>query len=167
MNVFFSSDWHINHQNVCRFREQFENVQQHNEFIFDNYCSVVRPKDKVFLLGDIGFDLDGLKAIKKLPGIKELVVGNHCKEKKRKITMHDLMDTFHDVHGFMRYKDYWLSHCPIHSDELRGRYNVHGHTHNHNIDDPRYFNACLENTDYKPVSLEELRVIFKGKNINV
>lgn len=162
--TYFGSDWHINHDNICNFREQFKTVQEHNEFIFDNYCSVVRPKDQVYLTGDIGFNVEALHLIKKLPGIKHLVMGNHDKEKKRNIRLQDLVDTFHDIHGFLRYKEFWLSHCPIHHDELRNRFNIHGHTHYHNINDPRYLNISMENIDFKPISLEEVRAIFESRS---
>ena len=162
--TYFGSDWHINHDNICNFREQFKTVQEHNEFIFDNYCSVVRPKDHAYLTGDIGFNVEALHLIKKLPGIKHLVMGNHDKEKKRNIRLQDLVDTFHDIHGFLRYKEFWLSHCPIHPDELRNRFNIHGHTHYHNINDPRYLNISMENIDFKPISLEEVRAIFESRS---
>ena len=162
--TYFGSDWHINHDNICNFREQFKTVQEHNEFIFDNYCSVVRPKDHAYLTGDIGFNVEALHLIKKLPGIKHLVMGNHDKEKKRNIRLQDLVDTFHDIHGFLRYKEFWLSHCPIHPDELRNRFNIHGHTHYHNINDPRYLNISMENIDFKPLSLEEVRAIFESRS---
>ena len=162
--TYFGSDWHINHNNICNFREQFTTVQEHNECIFDNYCSIVRPKDHIYLTGDIGFDVDALNQIKRLPGIKHIILGNHDKEKKRNITLQDLVNTFHDIHGFLRYKEFWLSHCPIHCDELRNRFNIHGHTHYHNINDPRYLNISMENIDFKPISLEEVRAIFESRS---
>ena len=125
--TYFSSDWHINHQNVCNFRKEFTTVKEHNELIFDNYCSIVRPKDHVYMLGDMAFDLEALEMISKLPGIKHLILGNHDKEKKRNISIQNLVNAYHDIHGFMRYKEFWLSHCPIAEQELRGRYSVHGH----------------------------------------
>ena len=161
--TYFSSDWHINHQNVCNFRKEFTTVKEHNELIFDNYCSIVRPKDHVYMLGDMAFDLEALEMISKLPGIKHLILGNHDKEKKRNISIQNLVNAYHDIHGFMRYKEFWLSHCPIAEQELRGRYSVHGHCHYYLINDPRYLNVCLEQTDYKPISLEQVRLIFESR----
>lgn len=34
--------------------------------------------------------------------------------------------------------------------------NVHGHTHSHNVDDPRCFNASCENIGLTPVSMEDI-----------
>lgn len=46
-------------------------------------------------------------------------------------------------------------------DELKGK--IHGHVHSNNIDDLRYFNVSMENIDYTPISLEEIRSIFKSR----
>ena len=72
---------------------------------------------------------------------------------------------FDDVQGFVKYKDYWLSHCPIHPNELRGKYNLHGHVHNKTVEDVRYFNCSLENIDYTPISLDQIREILKERNM--
>ena len=91
-------------------------------------------------------------------------ISGNCKEKKRDIVLQDLVDTYHDIHGFIRYKEFWLSHCPVAEQELRGRISVHGHVHFQTIPSNQYLNVCLENTNYKPVSLETLRkCIQEGK----
>ena len=46
-------------------------------------------------------------------------------------------------------------------DELKGKINLH--VHSNNIDDLRYFNVSMENIDYTPISLEEIRSIFKSR----
>jgi calcineurin-like phosphoesterase family protein len=61
------------------------------------------------------------------------------------------------VAGIIKYKGFWLSHAPIHPEELRGKPNIHGHVHTNTLNDSRYFNASLENIGYKPVSIEEVR----------
>ena len=68
---------------------------------------------------------------------------------------------FKEVEGMLRYKHAWLTHSPIHTDELRGKINIHGHTHFHCIDDTRYENVCMENIDYTPV--EWFKLIEKRK----
>ena len=59
---------------------------------------------------------------------------------------------------FVKYKEFWLSHAPIHPEELRDRINIHGHVHYKNIDDARYFNVSCENIGFKPISLENIRL---------
>ena len=60
------------------------------------------------------------------------------------------------------YKGFWMSHCPIHSDEMRNRIgNIHGHTHKHSIDDERYYNVSLDVHDYKFIEFDMILEKFK------
>ena len=70
-----------------------------------------------------------------------------------------------EVYGFVKYKEFWLSHCPIHPNELRGKVNIHGHVHNKTIIDCNYFNTSCENVDFKPISLENIRLQIKSNNV--
>ena len=70
--------------------------------------------------------------------------------------MSDLIEVFDEVHSLVKYKGTWLSHAPIHQDELRGCVNIHGHTHYHVIDDERYINVCSEHTNYGPIRRDVL-----------
>ena len=51
---------------------------------------------------------------------------------------------------------------PIHPQEIRSRIGVvHGHLHNKLVEvdgvvDNRYFNACVEHTDWKPISYQDI-----------
>ena len=65
--------------------------------------------------------------------------------------------------GMSKYKDktfggIFLTHCPIHPNELdyRVSFNIHGHVHENSIKDKRYINVCMENVDYTPRSIKEL-----------
>lgn len=165
MNTLFLSDLHINHKNICNFRPQFTTVLEHNEVIFENYCKVVRPKDHVYFLGDVSFDLEAVSLIKKLPGIKHLILGNHCLEKNRGVSLTDLQEVYSEIYGFKRFKEFWLSHAPIHPEELRGKINIHGHVHSNSLDDPRYLNTSMEAIDYTPISLEALRAEIKNRGL--
>lgn len=83
-----------------------------------------------------------------------LILGNHCRDK---ITMQEIVKHFDEVYSLYKYKEFWLSHAPIHPAELRGKYNLHGHVHFATLEDTRYFNCCLENTEYKPIDLNSIR----------
>ena len=63
------------------------------------------------------------------------------------------------VVAYLKEHGMWLSHAPIHPDELRGKPSVHGHCHYANIqldgkDDPRYLARPL-------ATLDEVRNYFK------
>ena len=166
MNTLFMSDPHLGHENICNFRTQFNSSKEHDECLRDNYHSVVRPKDTVWFNGDVAFTPEALEDLKSWNGVKHLVLGNHdnAEFKSRGVSLKMLQEVFgENIHGFLRKYSWWLSHCPIHPDELRGRMNVHGHIHGHLIDDPRYFNICMEHIDYTPISLESIRKEFESR----
>lgn len=158
--VLITSDWHLGHKNICKFRTAFSSQDQHEELVLKLYRQYVTKRDTVWFLGDIIFHPDYLQVVKDLPGTKKLVLGNH-----------DIADTsslclvFDEVHGFVKYKHTWLSHAPIHPDELRGKCNIHGHTHNHIVNDPRYYNVCLEHTNYAPKPYQNILLELRERNV--
>lgn len=151
--VYHTSDWHLGHKNISRFRGQdgFQGEQDSSWTQINNYKGIIRKNDLVWFHGDIIFDPNYLEVVKDLPGIKKLLLGNHDTEKKFKVSLSDLIEVFDEVHSLVKYKGTWLSHAPVHQDELRGCVNIHGHTHYHVIDDPRYINVCSEQTNYAPI----------------
>lgn len=154
--LMIMSDLHLGHSNICKYREGFSSAQEHHETLFENLATNVGKRDTLYLLGDIAFTLEWLERIKTIKARhKLLVVGNHDTE--RGITMRHLVDVYDSVVSLFSKRNYWFSHAPIHSDEIRRRFgNIHGHCHGHKIDDKRYINACVEHTNYKPITFEEL-----------
>lgn len=162
-NVWFCSDLHLGHKNIGKFRAPLVTTTEENtERIFRDWKAVVHRRDIVFVLGDFCFDrelfhkvLDELKADKIY-----LIRGNH----DDKFTTEELRDFFDEIYGLVKYKGMWLSHAPIHPDELRGKFNLHGHVHYATVQDKRYFNCCPENLWPKYgrclVSLDEIRKHF-------
>lgn len=153
-NVWFISDIHAGHKNIHKYRP-IESEEKHYEVIKENYHRVVAKRDKVFFLGDIAFTQERLEDIGKWAGAnKVLLVGNHCTDH---IPMKEIVKHFDEVYALKKYKEFWLSHAPIHPNELRGKVNIHGHVHQATINDDRYFNCCLENTSWMPIDLNTLR----------
>ncbi len=65
----------------------------------------------------------------------------------------DQVEVFEEVHSMLKYKGMWLTHCPMHPDELRGKINIHAHVHEQTVmqgwgpwrkPDPRYVNTCVD-----------------------
>ena len=158
--VYFLSDCHLNHKNICKFREGFTSVEQHNALIKENYHKRVTKRDTVYFLGDVAFDKESLADVKTWAGAKKILIcGNHDLDHH---TMKDLVEVYDEVYSLRKYKEFWLSHAPIHPDELRGKVNIHGHTHYHNIADDRYVNVSMEQINYTPIELHEIRAkIYK------
>ena len=118
--------------------------------------SVVRPRDKVYHVGDVAMRKHQLAILNRLNGRKRLVRGNH-----------DIFPTkfylpyFEDIYGVRVFEDMILSHFPLHPESVKERWhNVHGHVHNNVPFDhfgPKYFNACVEYHNYTPIALEDIR----------
>lgn len=156
------SDLHLGHNNICKYRTNFSSADEHHNTIFENLATNLNKRDTLYLLGDVAFDKYWLGKIKGLKcKHKLLVAGNH--DLMKGIHMRDLVDTYDDVKALYCKRNIWFSHCPIHPQEMRGRIcNIHGHLHNQlvldeeGLPDKRYINVCVEHTDYKPITFEEI-----------
>lgn len=158
-NVWFVGDGHFGHKNILNFRPQFETVKEHDDTIIDALNTVCTKRDKIFFLGDWVFDKSALELIKRIRcPHKHLVLGNHDDY----TILPDMLEVFDHISGDIKYKEFWLSHIPIHSEELRGKCNIYAHTHYAKVEDEsRYFCTSLEQTGFKPVCLAEIRQHFE------
>jgi calcineurin-like phosphoesterase family protein len=176
MSTFFISDLHLGHENMA-IRRGFSCADEMNETIIQRWNNVVNKHDKVFILGDVGFEKPTYyPLLNKLKGLKEVVLGNH--DDSRHVL--ELLKYVNKVAGMIDYKkEYILTHCPIHPSQLdyRYSYNIHGHVHENSILkhpaladylgelDPRYLNVSAEVIDYTPKTLEELLELNKLNKI--
>ena len=153
-NIFFIGDLHFGHRNIYKFRPELdlETEEEHREFIISKWNSIIRKRDTVWVLGDACFAQEFTPDLDRLNGLKNLVAGNHD------FNPVELRHHFNRVEGLTKYKGFWLSHAPIHPEELRNKVNIHGHVHSATLNDPRYINVSCENINYEPVSLETLRL---------
>lgn len=172
-DIWIISDTHFNHTNILTFtdsntglkvRPEFDTVEQMNECMIENWNSVVKQGDIVYHLGDVLMgDKEGFKSLwAKLNGSKRLIVGNHDDVKFmssgsffKKVMMWRMFPEF----GLL------MSHVPLHESALwRGKgtdkqmVNVHGHIHQNPAPEGPYKCVCVEQINYTPVNIEELRV---------
>lgn len=128
------------------------------------YNEMVDDQDRVYILGDVAFSAAHMqRSVGRMKGRKVLVPGNHEPPKMRKY-----FDLFDDVRGYVVKKGFIMSHIPIHPGSLsRWKLNIHGHTHanttkdmfgRHQLqsDDERYFCACVERTNFRPILLDDI-----------
>lgn len=166
-NIFFVSDTHFDHENFLKFTDDagnkirpFSSVEEMNEFMIERWNSVVRDEDKIYHLGDVTMRAkDFARIASRLKGHKRLLLGNHDDGKDVNLTR-----WFQKVQLWRLFKDqnFVCTHIPIRSEQFRKvQYNVHGHIHQNVIDDPQYVNVCVEQTNYTPLSMEELVAKFK------
>lgn len=166
--LLITSDLHLGHKNIHKYRTRFSTACEHHNFVFENLATNVGKRDTLYILGDCAFDKFWLEKIKNIKcQHKKLICGNHDSEHH---TMKELCDAFDSVEALMSKRNVWFSHCPIHPQEMRGRLlNIHGHLHNQIVEKPvfeygklfvkpdlHYFNVCVEHTNYKPISFAEI-----------
>jgi len=161
-NVYVISDCHFGHRNILKYRSQFPTIADHDEFIMDNIAMTLRKRDVLWMLGDCFFTIESLeylRTINKYCQHVNFVIGNHdtdSGEGRANIGTMINEGLVNKIGGVFKAKGHrWLTHCPIHPDELRGNINIHGHVHSNTIEDARYFNACCENINYTPILMSD------------
>ncbi len=80
MRTYFTSDWHLGHDNIIKYSNRpFQDANHMDRVLINNYNSTVGPMDVCYFLGDVGFC--GYEKMKKyineLNGTKILILGNH------------------------------------------------------------------------------------------
>lgn len=176
-DIWFISDTHFNHANILNFtridgsplRPEFSNVDEMNETMIQNWNKVVKPYDKIYHLGDVGFGNENAlgKILDRLMGKKRMLFGNHDKFDTKFYFKH-----FEKLHvEFRPARDHIFTHRPIHlnSDPFEKiKVNVHGHTHSNNVkvgtsqvDDKRYINISCEYTNYAPIHYETIKEMIR------
>ena len=156
--VYFSSDFHFGHKAIIKYRTNFSSIEEHDNHILERMSKLTK-RDDLFILGDFLFDCDKfewyLKEISKMPLKIKLVLGNHD---SLKLYTQDIAKNIELQLPLFSYKSMWISHCPIHPDEMRNRVaNIHGHLHNAVLDDDRYFDVGLDKNNYEFVSLDFIK----------
>lgn len=80
--IFFTSDWHIGHQNVLKLSKRpFKDLDHMHKVLINNYNACVPVDGICYFLGDMGLcNAETLKGvISQLNGTKVLILGNHDK----------------------------------------------------------------------------------------
>ena len=176
-SVFLVSDTHFGHTGVCRFTRNdgvtklrpWDSAEEMDEAMVKAWNERVKPTDKVYHLGDVVINRKALKIMSRLNGDKVLIRGNHdiFRDDEYRMYFRELR-AYHVMNGLI------LSHIPVHEASL-GRFgcNIHGHLHANRVMkargvdaktgeilysdeiDPRYWCACVEQTDFAPILFED------------
>ena len=159
--VYVISDLHMGHKGIQDWAVGSRggtDIDSHNEWLVDSINSVVTKKDTLWILGDIAWTNHYLPLLNEMKGYKKMILGNHDK-----MCVTEYMKYGRVYPSLVMYKKFWLSHAPIHQDELRMHRNIHGHTHNkHMLEDDfetidtRYINVCVEALKGVPVLIDRL-----------
>jgi calcineurin-like phosphoesterase family protein len=137
-------------------------VDDMDEFMVQEWNRVVKPEHKVYHLGDVAMSWKHIATIGRCNGHKRLLRGNHDIHPMKKY-----LPYFEEIAATRVFEDMILSHIPLHPESLKRFWtNCHGHIHNNQpegIYGPKYLNMCVEVTEYRPQTIEEVRQRIKAQ----
>lgn len=181
-NIFFTSDFHLFHQNVLKFDNRpFNDIHEMHISIEEGWNEVVGPDDTVIYIGDLSFARGDDKLFVEgmmynLNGTIHYVMGNHDKlEDIKKISKFSSIQDYLEVrvkhnqpnpnlNGALIKTEtlFCCMHYPIFewNKKHHGSYHLHGHSHGniYNGDEKGYYDGRRVMDvgcmlhDYKPVS---------------
>ncbi len=164
--VFLISDMHFGHRNIMKYENRpFDNVDDMDMAIINNWNQVVDKGDKIFILGDVSFYNKDKTTdiIKMLNGYKMLILGNHDRDRSLnwwKDTGIDEISKYPIIYD----EFYIFSHEPLYLNENMPYANIHGHTHHLRYDSRQFFNVSVECINYTPIEFEKIRNVIQGKS---
>jgi calcineurin-like phosphoesterase family protein len=163
LKLWFTSDLHLGHANIIRHcNRPFATAEEMDAELIGNINAVVKPCDRLFILGDFcgqrrqfGYIKGYLDRIKLNPQQMVLILGNHDNEKESRKAfpyVHHLHTVKHEGQAIV------LCHYAMRvwHGSHRGRWHLYGHSHGSLAEDPhaRSFDVGVDCWGYKPIDSE-------------
>ena len=166
---YYISDCHFGHENVLRFDNRpFSSVDEMDRVMMEYWKCRVQKEDEVYIIGDFCYRSvrDPVWYLKRLPGKKYLVTGNHD---AKTLEYPGASDYFEAVDKMMYVNDNGRQICLCHfpmaewNAYYRESYHIYGHIHNRLSDTclimrnrRNAFNAAACINNYMPSTLDEI-----------
>lgn len=180
--VWFTSDLHFGHKNVCKYcNRPYESMEEMHQALITNWNSVVQEDDTVFLLGDLGFcgitKLQELVA--QLKGNIIVVQGNHDSDKAMNRLLEDgliqscvkLCKVTIEGDEEIPSQDLTLCHFPMIDwyEKEKGSWMIHGHQHQL-PDTPscsyKHYDVGVDKNNWTPINFEQLKIQITKQFLN-
>ncbi|MBT3537713.1 hypothetical protein HOB76_06165 [Candidatus Woesearchaeota archaeon] len=157
--TYLTSDLHLDHANIIRYcNRPFKDKREMNKVLVKNWNNTIRPKDKVYFLGDLAYGRGSHKTdwwLKKLNGDITFIDGNHDNLKRTRVHKKLIIQ--------YKSKQFMLVHNPRDIPSDWKGWVICGHHHNNhpntfplvNMKD-KIINVSTELTDYKPILFDEI-----------
>lgn len=175
-DIFFSSDTHFQHNKPFIYEPRgFNSVDEMNEIIVQNWNSIVKPCDIVYLLGDVVMmdNNKGISFLERLNGNIYIAIGNHDTENKCKLyeKCKNVKNVQMGYNFGSKKMSVLLTHYPtiVSNFDNSKRWNFHGHTHSKNkfCEYHNCYNVALDAHNNFPISFDDIkRDIIKWKEQN-
>lgn len=174
--IYFTSDWHFNHDKDFIWKKRgYNSVEEMNDDLINKICSTLDEGDELWVLGDLVMgDIDRAAAVlSRIPYSVHFLVGNH--DTLRRINLYDSLGWINHERAIQVTDgnwDFYLSHYPtvtMNYDDVKKHHpliNLHGHTHYQNKfynDNPYMYNVGVDSQDGYPVSIDKIKADIKEK----
>lgn len=173
--IYFTADLHFYHDNVIQHAKRpFQNAEQMNKALIQNWNHKVNPNDEIYILGD--FTMKGselaMEILSQLKGRKHLIKGNHDRFVDQSSFEPSFFESISDYReiNYMNTR-FILFHYPIleWNHFFRGSIHLHGHQHNHadynyqNLQNGiRRYDVGVDANHMSPVSADEIIDFFSS-----
>lgn len=166
MASYFTADWHLNERRIGDIRtgcfnpffRPFRSVTEQNDRIIDGLNSVVRPTDRLYVVGDVAIDREGVSLLDRIHcRNRTLIIGNYDTDK-----LDALASTFDAVVDQLELEiagvPCLLQHYPARA--VKDRFNIVGHIHGLWKVRPNMVNVGVDAWHFLPVSEQEIRFVY-------
>ena len=180
-NVFFTSDTHFDHTSILRHcNRPFDNIEEMNQALIENWNRVVGKNDLVFHLGDFAFGGAEVwnRFLDQLNGRIVLVVGNHDIYHLRAEMIERFEQVAFELYVVIDNQPIFLNHHPFlsYGDSHGKVWQLFGHVHTRGNgvgkekDKQRLpllmatqYDVGVDNNNYTPVSFERVKEIINAR----
>ena len=188
MAIFFTSDLHLGHRAIITFCDRpFMTTEDMNTSLVLNWNKVVKPEDRVYVLGDFSFCNAKVteEYLKRLNGEKYLIKGNHDKFTNTKLREmgfafvavnlllelrgleHPLLLSHYPYTTVVNYTAEFTKEMDRYRDKRpvpKGLWLLSGHTHSkERIDRPnKMIHVGVDAWNYTPIHEQDIVKLIKG-----
>jgi calcineurin-like phosphoesterase family protein len=182
--VWFTSDTHYNHANICSATtkwvnpvtlREFKSLEQMNRYLVDNINEVVAQDDILIHLGDWSFGgFDSIQEFRSrlICNNIHLVLGNHDHHIEN--NRQNVQNLFSSVNSYLEAEiddqKFVLMHYPIASwnNLAKSSIHLHGHVHlpaDRRIGNGKMMDVGVDGNDLKPIEMKEVLRLMRNQPI--
>jgi calcineurin-like phosphoesterase family protein len=182
--VWFTSDTHYNHANICSATtkwvnpvtlREFKSLEQMNRHLVDNINEVVAQDDILIHLGDWSFGgFDSIQEFRSrlICNNIHLILGNHDHHIEN--NRQNVQNLFSSVNSYLEAEiddqKFVLMHYPIASwnNLAKSSIHLHGHVHlpaDRRIGNGKMMDVGVDGNDLKPIEMKEVLRLMRNQPI--
>lgn len=156
--IYFTADLHLGHVNILKYCSRpFSCAEHMDETLINNWNSVVKPMDTVYVLGDFAMR-DPRSYLERLYGDFYLIPGNHDRASKWPGPATTVLPKIHTLYYTAQHVV--LCHYPMLAwpRSHYGSWHLHGHCHQGTLPfcPGKVMNVGVDHRNFYPVSWPEV-----------